>query len=87
MRYECGEIKVTEQITLAGADGLCDLVSLLGILPYLEHFGEQDLVAAIGVGIACAGAEDGGCIVLQHTAEVLCKDLHAVCVYELGARQ
>jgi hypothetical protein len=86
VRYKGGQVKVAEQIALARADRLGDLVSLLGISPQLLHLRREDRVAAIEVGVTGPCAEDLGGVVLQHAPKELGKDLHAVRVDQLGAR-
>lgn len=55
-----GEIEVAEEVALVGAQRLGHLIGLLRVLAQLLHLGDEDLVAAIGVCAACAGA-GGGC--------------------------
>lgn len=85
MGNERGQIEVPEQISLARAYRLCNLVCLFGLLSQLLHLGDEHLIAAIGVSISASRAEDLPCIILHQAPEVFREDLHAVRIDELVA--
>jgi len=87
VRGEGGQVEVAERLALTGAYRLGDLCRLLCVFAQLLHLRDEDLVAAVGVGIAAGGgAKHVRRVVLHQAAEVLGEDLHAVRVDQLAAR-
>lgn len=70
MRDKGGQVEVAEQISFVGAYRFRNLVRLLRVFSQLLYLGHENLITAIGVGVAAARAEDLRCIVLQHAPEV-----------------
>ena len=65
MRDEGGQVEIAEQISFARAYCFSNLVCLLRVCSQFLDLGHEDLIAAVGVGVAAGRAKDLCCIVLQ----------------------